>query len=116
MRTSKYVQLESELETYLPLMAKASDAVIEQQISKYPILVVYQEPIAIGIKIVDNNEVQGQWSICLSTLEEFVSKKLIEKIKVDSFRTIYKDQKKYLCLFVLSELGAQFVFIPRKKY
>ncbi len=114
MRTSKYARLESELEAYIRMMTKASDAVISQEISKYPILVVYQESIEVGILIVDQNDMDGYWSVRISTLEEFVSKKLIEEIKVDSFRTIYKDQKKYLCLFVLSELGAQFVFMPRK--
>lgn len=114
MRTSKYVQLEGELEAYVAVMSKASNAVISQEISKYPILIVHQYPIEIGIALVNSKEVEGNWSVRISTLEEFVLKKLIEEIKVDSFRTIYKDQKKNLCLFVLSELGAQFVFMPRK--
>ena len=115
MRTSKYAQLESELESYIPVMSKASDAVISQKISKYPILVVHQDLIEIGIELVNKNETTGNWFVRISSLEEFVTKKLIEEIKVDSFRTIYKDQKKYLCLFVLSELGAQFIFMPRKE-
>ena len=113
MKTSKYAQLESELADYKSVMCKAVDAVIDQDISKYPILVVHQDEINIGLSVIEKSKVTGNWSIRISTLEEFVTKKLIDQIKVDSFRTIYKNQKKFLCLFVLSELGAQFVFLPR---
>ena len=115
MQTSKFIQLEAELDSYKPVMAKAADSVIDQEISKYPIMVVHQEEIEIGIKLVDRAKVDGNWSVNLSTLEEFASKDLIESHKIDSFRTIYKDKKKFICLFVLSELGAQFVFISKKR-
>jgi len=115
VKTSKFIKLESELDSYKPVLAKAADSVINERISKYPILVVHQEEIEIGILLIDRKKVSGNWTVHLSTLEEFVKKGLVEEIKIDSFRTIYKDQKKYLCLFVLSELGAQFVFISRKR-
>ena len=115
MQTSKFIQLESELESYKPVMAKAADSILNEQISKYPIMVIHQEEIQIGINLVDRKKVEGNWSVNLSTLEEFVSKGLIESHKIDSFRTIYKDKKKFICLFVLSELGAQFVFISKKR-
>ncbi|NJL74411.1 MAG: hypothetical protein HC892_04550 [Saprospiraceae bacterium] len=56
---------------------------------------------------------QGNWSINISSLEEFVVKQLIEVHKIDDFRRVYKDPKHHLCFFVLSELGATFNFIPR---
>lgn len=115
MQTSKFILLETELDSYKPVMAKAADSVIDEGISKYPIMVVHQEEIDIGIKLVDRTKVSGNWSVNLSTLEEFVQKKLIESHKIDSFRTIYKNKKKFICLFVLSELGAQFVFISKER-
>ena len=116
MKTSKFIKLETELDSYKPVMSEAADSVILENISKYPILVVHQEEIEIGIKLVDRKKVRGNWTVHLSTLEEFVQRGLVEEIKVDSFRTIYKDQKKYLCLFVLSELGAQFcIYVENKK-
>ncbi len=115
MQTSKFIQLETELDAYKPVMAKAADQVIEEEVSKYPIMVVYQENIEIGINLVDRKKIDGNWSVNLSTLEEFASKGLIQNHKIDSFRTIYKDKKKFICLFVLSELGAQFVFISKSR-
>ena len=115
MQTSKFFQLEIELNDYKPVMSQAADKVIQEGISKYPIMVVHQEEIEIGLKLVDRTKVSGNWSVNLSTLEEFAQKGLIERHKIDSFRTIYKDKRKYICLFVLSELGAQFVFISKNR-
>jgi len=110
----KYTQLKEELVPYIPALAKASDAIIEQGVSNYPIFVVHQQAINIGIQIVDRNNVGKNWSINSSILEEFVQKKLISPDKIEEFKNVYRDPGKEICLFVLSELGASFVFLPRK--
>lgn len=114
VETSNFVQLEKELEAYKPLMGKAADSILDQEISDYPIFIIHQLEVAVGIPLVEKNNDDLRWSIAASSLEEFVSKQLIEQQKVDSFRTIYKDPNKFLCLFVLSELGAHFIFMPRR--
>lgn len=93
-------------------MASASDAIIDQEVTKYPIFVVHQHDLEIGVSLL-KEEVISQWKIQASSLEEFVSKQIIEQNKVDSFRTVYKSPDKFFCLFVISELGAKFIFIPR---
>ena len=115
MQTSKFIQLEEELDSYKPVMAQAADKVVEEQISKYPIMVIHQEEMKVGIPLVNRAKVDGNWSVNVSTLEEFSGKGLIEKHKIDSFRTIYKNKEKFICCFILSELGAQFVFISKKR-
>lgn len=111
---SDYIQLQQELEIYQKVMAKASDMILNQDVSDYPIFVVHQQEVEIGIPIAEKGKVQGNWSVHASSLEEFVSKNIVQEIKVDSFKTIYKSPAEQFCCFVLSELGAQFVFIPRK--
>lgn len=93
-------------------MGKASDSIIDQEITKYPIFVVHQHTVEIGVSLTPDRP-DGQWKIQASSLEEMVSKQIVEQNKVDSFRTIYKAPDKFFCLFVLSELGAKFIFIPR---
>ena len=112
MSTSKYLQLEKELLPYRKIMSMASDSIIDQEITKYPIFVVHQHTVEIGVSLTSDDNV-GPWKVQASSLEEFVSKQLIESNKVDSFRTIYKAPDKFFCVFVLSELGAKFIFIPR---
>lgn len=109
----KYDVLLKEIEPYMPMMKQASDTVVDQDVSKYPIFVFHQQEVAIGLNVVDRKKVLGNWSVNVSTLEEFVSKRLIEEEHVEDFKTKYVDASKTYCLFVLSEMGAEFVFFPR---
>jgi hypothetical protein len=113
-KPSKFAQLEKELQPYMPIMSKAIDSILDQELSKYPIFVVHQNEIELGVEISNKNQGLGNWNIHASTLEEFSAKQIIQQEKIDSFRTIYKNPKNHLCLFILSELGAKFLFIPRK--
>lgn len=106
--------LEQELQPYKAILSKAADAVIDQGVSNYPIFVVHQQEVSMGIPLVDKDKSKGNWSVNVSSLEEFVTKQLIDNTKVDNFRKTYKAPSEFLCLFVLSELGATFIFIPRK--
>ena len=111
MSTSGYIQLEKAIAPFKSIMGKASDSIIDQEVTKYPIFVMHQHHMELGIPLV--NEEDSSWRIQASSLEEFVSKQVIETNKIDSFRTIYKSPAKYFCLFVISDMGAKFVFIPR---
>jgi len=105
--------LEQELQVYIEVLGKAADTVLDQEVTKYPIFVAHQITTDIGIPIIDREQVSGNWSIHLSSLEEFVTKNIVEMEKVDEFRKVYKDPSTEICFFVLSELGATFNFIPR---
>ncbi|MCB0587035.1 MAG: hypothetical protein KDD06_17155 [Phaeodactylibacter sp.] len=110
---SKYHQLEEEMKPYAALMGKAADTILEQDISNYPIFIVHQHQVDIGIPLIARKPEGPDWSINASTLEELVTKNVIDTSRVDNFRKIYKKPEEQLCLFVLSELGANFIFIPR---
>ncbi len=110
---TRYHQLEEELKPFVEAMGKAADAILDQDVSNYPIFVVHQHQVDIGIPLIVKRAGGPGWSANASTLEELVTKNVIEMSRVDNFRKIYKDPGAYLCLFVLSELGANFIFIPR---
>ena len=110
----KYRLLESELTPYKKALGEAADTVIDQNVSDYPIFVVHQQQVDVGIPLFDREKVKGNWSINVSTLEEFVTKQLIEDAKVEEFKNLFADPSTDLCCFVLSELGARFIFMPRK--
>ena len=95
-------------------MHKAAQSILDQEVTKYPIFVIHQHEVELGIPLLEEDHV-SKWQIQASSLEEFVSKQIISPEKIDSFRTIYKNPEKHFCLFVLSELGAQFIFIPREE-
>lgn len=114
-KTEGFIRLEESLNQYQPILAKASDLVLQKAVTRYPIYVFYQEPeIEVGVRLIDRTVNKGLWNVRVSSLEEFKEKGLITGRKEENFRKTYKDPADYYCLFVMSELGAQFIYLPRK--
>ena len=110
----KLMIIENEMKKFSGYLTTASRKVRASQVSQYPIFVMHKQEVALGIPILDRNQAQTNWSINVSSLEEFVKKNLIYEKKVNEFKSSYKDPDTHVCLFVLSDLGAQFVYIPRQ--
>jgi hypothetical protein len=104
--------IEKIITPYKKIMSQAADVIVTEDVSRYPIFIMFQSEINAGIAVVNKQEDGGDWNIHASTLEEFYAKKLIEAEKIDDFRILYKKHETELCIFVLSEDGANFVFIP----
>lgn len=113
MNTSQLAQLEKDLGEYRTILGLAADNILDNEVSKYPIFVAHQHELAIGVPLNENGI--DAWNLHASTLEEFVAKQIILSDKIDPFRANYKDPKEYFCIFVVAEIGAKFVFIPRSK-
>lgn len=102
------------MKAYLPILGKASEAIMDQEVSDYPIFIAHQqESIGVGLLIAEREQVRGNWTLHASTLEEFVTKQLIQADRVEDFKRVYKEPKDYICVFIIQEIGATFVFIPR---
>lgn len=113
-RNTAFSQLEQSLTRFKSLMGKAADTILDQEVSSYPIFVVHQKELELGIPLISIDPSQNiEWSINASTLEELATKKIIEMAKVPDFKSIYKDPQSFLCLFVLMDSGATFAFLPR---
>ena len=111
--TEKFLVLQEELKVYRNALNRALDIMLEQGITEYPIFIAHQATFNAGIPIISRSEVKGNWNINVSSLEEFILKKIISSRKVASFKQSYRPATDYICFFVLSELGAQFIFLPR---
>lgn len=112
-KSDQFFQLKNELAIYTTALGHAADIIIAEDVSNYPIFVAHQQEVEMGIPVIEKERNGGLWNINASTLEEFVSKNIIYDEKIEDFRLNYKDPGLHLCLFVLSELGANFVFLKR---
>ncbi len=111
---SQFFRLQEELDTLKPLLSKVVDEVLKSAVSKYPILVIHQEKnLDLGVPVYNAVGTGNKWNVHISTLEDFYKKGLIKPDKIDAFRRLYKDPNDWFTLFVLSDLGAQFIFISR---
>lgn len=109
-----FTKVEKEILHLKPLLNQASEVILSEDVSRYPIFILSEEGINAGISItqaeVHNNL---RWNINASTLEEFYVKKMISAEHIDDFKKAYKSPEANLCLFIVSGNEAKFVFISK---
>lgn len=112
-QAAQFLKLESELKSYINILGQAADVIMDEQVSRYPVFIAHQQELEMGIPLIQGNGRNMPWSIHASTLEEFVTKGIVFEDKLQDFKDNYKNPDEFICLFVLSELGAQFIYLPR---
>jgi hypothetical protein len=65
--------------------------------------------------ILNKADLNTDWTIQASTLEEFIQKGIIHPDKKDQFLKSYKKPENYMCVFVIVPEGANFVYYPYPK-
>lgn len=111
-KIESFLVLQEELKNYRKVLKSASEIIRDEDVSRYPIFVIHQQEITIGIPVIEKDKTGGKWNINASTLEEFVTKSLVYQDKTEEFIDHFKDADEFACLFVLSELGANFIYLP----
>jgi|APTNR8051073442_1049403.scaffolds.fasta_scaffold03201_6 hypothetical protein len=111
--STEYTQLEQSLKGRRQILAEAADVIMDQNISSYPVFVAYRQEVEIGIPLIAPGDSEADWGIQASTLEELTARGVMQMEKVNAFREVYKDPKKFLCILVLNNAHAEFVFLPR---
>ena len=111
-KESPLKSLEVDLKLYSESIKEVAVDIMVEGISAHPIFVAYQQQVSIGELILDKDELNGNWSINASTLEEFVERGVISADKKDTFIKNYKKAHEFMCLFVVVPEGANFVFYP----
>ena len=106
-----YYQLQEDIKPYKSMLGKATTTILDEDVSKYPIVVAARETLQLGIPLIEQQA--PNVNLHASTLEEFATKGLIEAARIDRFREIYKDPTAFLCVFLIAPPDGTFVFIPR---
>ena len=104
--------IRKDIEVYKDSIKEVALEMLKERLSEYPIFVAHQHEVSVGEVILDKNELGMDWTINASTLEQFIEKGIIDRKQAEGFKKSYKDPKKHICLFVIVEQGANFVFIP----
>ncbi len=106
--------LQPDLKFFSESIKEVAIEIMVEGISAYPIFIAHQHEVKIGEPILDKAELNTEWSINASTLEEFVEHGIILEDKKDRFIKTYKSANEFMCLFVVVPEGANFVFYPYK--
>ena len=104
--------LEADLKVYSDSIKEVAIEIMSEGISLYPIFLAHQHEVKIGELILDKDELNTNWTIQASTLEEFIERGIIHSEKKDKFIKQFKDPADFMCLFVIVPEGANFIFFP----
>jgi hypothetical protein len=111
-KESPLKSLENDLKFFNESIKEVAVEIMAEGISSYPIFVAHQHDVKLGEAILDKQELNTEWSVHASTIEEFTEKGLILPDKKDKFIKQYKDPYQFMCVFVIVPEGANFVFFP----
>lgn len=103
------------LTAYSPTLVTASNTIISEGVTKYPIFVAVLDHFKAGVPIINGKDYKKAWNINASSLEEFYAKKIMDKDAVEIFRKVYKDPKKFFCVFLVEDDDAKMLYIPIAK-
>jgi hypothetical protein len=107
-------QFGEEIDWYNDLMREAFEGVINEEVSRYPVFIFHQQDVNVGILIADRHLIAGDWSVNISTLEEFYIKGLVTIEQVEEIKSkITGNPPKYCCLVLGGEKGS-LIFLPRE--
>ncbi len=114
-KESPLISLEKDLKFFSESIREVAVEIMVEGLSNYPIFVAHQHEISLGELILDRYDLNTEWSVHASTLEEFVEKGIIKPILKDRFIQSYKSPNDYMCVFVMVPEGANFVYYPYVK-
>lgn len=114
-KQSPLLSLEKDLEFYSDSIKEVAVEIMVEGISATPIFVAHQHEVKIGEVILNRDELNTNWTIQASTLEEFVERGIIKPEKKEHFLKNYKKTEDFMCVFVIVPEGANFIFYPYKK-
>lgn len=106
--------LKIDLDFYSDSIKEVATEMVAEGYTQYPIFIAHQHEVNIGELLLDKVELNTQWSIHVSSLEEFLDRGLIKEERKNYFTKNFKNTNEYMCLFVIVPEGANFVFYPYK--
>jgi hypothetical protein len=114
-KESPLVSLERDLKFFNESIREVAVEIMLEGLSLHPIFVAHQHELKLGEVILDRNELNTEWSIHASTIEEFTERGIIKTELKERFLNTYKNPHDFMCLFVVVPEGANFVYYPYVK-
>ncbi|MDB5001471.1 MAG: hypothetical protein JWR76_2548 [Mucilaginibacter sp.] len=114
-KESPLLSLERDLKFFNESIHEVAVEIMAEGISASPIFIAHQHELKLGEMILDRNELNTEWSVHASTIEEFVERGIIKKELKERFLNTYKNPNDFMCVFVVVPEGANFVYYPYVK-
>ena len=102
-----------QLHYYHELLQEAFEGVINEDVSRYPVFIFHQQEMNVGLLIVDRDQSAGEWSVNISTLEEFYIIGIVTIEQVEEIKAKIIGQPPQYCCMVLYEGKGSLIFVNR---
>jgi len=106
-KESPLLTLETDLKFFNESIREVAVEIMVEGLSSYPIFIAHQHDLALGEVILDRHDLNSEWSIHASTLEEFIERGVIKKELKERFISTYKNPHEFMCVFVVVPEGAK---------
>lgn len=114
-KDSPLKSLEVDLRLYSESIREVAVEIMVEALSAYPIFIAHQHEVSLGELILDKADLNTEWNINASTLEEFVEKGVIKPEFKQRFIDNFKNAHEFMCVFAIVPEGANFIFFPYGK-
>lgn len=114
-KDSPLVSLEPDLKLFNESIHEVAVEIMVEGLSNYPIFIAHQHELNLGEVILDRRDLNTEWSIHASTMEEFLEKGIIKAVLKERFIKSYKNPNDFMCVFVVVPEGANFIYYPYTK-
>lgn len=104
--------LRLDLNFFKESIREVSKDIISEGYSQYPVFIAHQSEVKLGEVILDREELGTNFTVQASTLEELMERNVVMEKNKEKFIKAYKDPDQFCCIFLVTEHGAQFVFVP----
>ena len=107
--------LQEEIQRYETWIQQAYQAIIDEKISNYPILIALQSStteLPIGIELLDKKKLGSIWGYRISTLEQLVQHSIVSDQKKTDFIQLYKQKQPNYCVLAIGGENSLWVFVP----
>jgi len=96
------------------MLTEAQEVILDNAVSDFPVFVFSKTFPELGVQLYESQDLDRDWYVHATSLEELVSKNIIDSSRVEDFKEVYKDPQSHFCILVMDQQIAQFVFPPIK--
>ena len=104
--------LKVDIRLFEEIIQEVAGDIIKEGFSEYPIFIATEHDIKLGEIIVDKNDMNARFSMYATTLEEMLEKNLVLPARKAEFIKAYKNPKQFICVMLITNAIASFVFVP----
>ncbi len=114
--TKKLLELLSDdLVFYSDMIKEVALDMMKEGYTKFPVFIAHQHEVKVGEPILLFGDYARDFNINASTLEELIERKLVLPERVADFKSNYKNPKEFICILLITVIGAHFIYVPYKQ-